>query len=76
MTSDAIIKITFLCTVFFNKRCYAKKYRLTLFNTPFNTKTGSVEEVFWQVAGDWRKLLSPKISVQLTQNKMLKQLCF
>lgn len=46
MTSDAIIKITFLCTVFFNKRCYAKKYRLTLFNTPFNTKTGSVEEVF------------------------------
>ena len=43
MTSTTVIKITLLCTVFYNNRCYWEKYRLAVSNASCNTEISSVE---------------------------------
>ena len=44
MTSTTVIKITLLCTVFYNNRCYDEKFRVAVFNTTCNMATSRVEE--------------------------------
>ena len=75
MTSTIVIKITLLCTVFYNNRCYDEKYRLAVSNTTCNTETSSVEE---------RSVLSHslidvnayhKVSLQSTKNNMKQLYC-